>query len=383
MPLRHIHLPGRTSYLHAAKLQDRLVSAFLAHKAKPAQHPRPPPTVITAQFHPVYTCGRREVGTVSAEQRQYLTQPTPWGEAEFHEALRGGQTTFHGPGQLVAYPILDLKRYSLTPRCWVNMLESTVIATCGHYGVKAMRTENPGVWVSDQDKICALGVHLRRNITSHGVGLNVSTDLGWFKRIVACGLEGKGTTTLAREGVEPVPSIEKIGDVFVEKLALGLQGVDGTELVKNIEDQEALEEAYLPNADARILAVHGMGAPAVSAHKPDFVHHVPLTGEPGPSDWHRRVPSLGARGEKGGIAAAAQPVRDEHLSPTDISGAAAAPASIPECEKTVEETLETPVDSCEGVLEEDDGRRKRRRSLAKRVLNRFSGGRPIHERTSI
>jgi len=109
-----------------------------------------------------------------------------------------------------------------------------VIATCGHYGVRALRTENPGVWVSDHDKICALGVHLRRNITSHGIGLNVGTELGWFKRIVACGLEGKGTTSLSRQAVEPVPSAEMVGSVFVEKLANELQAVEGVERVDSI-----------------------------------------------------------------------------------------------------------------------------------------------------
>ena len=115
------------------------------------------------------------------------------------------------------------------------MLESAVIATCGHYGVGALRTENPGVWVSDHDKLCALGVHLRRNITSYGIGLNVSTELGWFKRIVACGLEGKGTTSLALQGVETVPSVEMAGSMFVEKLAYELQGIDSVERVDSID----------------------------------------------------------------------------------------------------------------------------------------------------
>ncbi|KAK4543476.1 hypothetical protein LTR36_005619 [Oleoguttula mirabilis] len=234
MLLRHIHLPSLTRYTHAAQLQDKLVSALLAHKAHP-HSPQPEPTVITAQFHPVYTCGRREVGSVTAEQREYLTLPTQWGQADFHEALRGGQTTFHGPGQLVAYPILDLRRQGITPRGWVHLLEGTVISTCGHYGVKAIRTENPGVWASEQEKISALGVHLRRNVTSHGVGLNVNMDLGWFGRIVACGLEGKGTTDLKRQGMEAVPSVEEVGEVFVRTLAEGLDGVDG---VRTMEESE-------------------------------------------------------------------------------------------------------------------------------------------------
>lgn len=81
------------------------------------------------------------------------------------------------------------------------LLEKSVIATAARYGVEAFTTENTGVWTSEEDKLAAVGVHMRRNVTSHGVGLNVSTDLGWFGRIVACGLEGKRATSLEKEGV--------------------------------------------------------------------------------------------------------------------------------------------------------------------------------------
>lgn len=226
MLLRHLHLPGLTTYTHASKLQDKLVRHFLAHKASPKSIPAPDPTIITAQFHPVYTCGRREVGTVTPEQRDYLTSETPWGRASFHEALRGGQTTFHGPGQLVAYPILDLKRHGLSARCYVHALEAAVIRTCAAYGVETTRTENPGVWTADgEQKVCALGVHLRRNVSSHGIGLNVNTELGWFGRIVACGLEGKGTTSLREQGVEGV-GVDGVGTIFVQSLGEALEGVE-------------------------------------------------------------------------------------------------------------------------------------------------------------
>lgn len=227
MILRHIQLPRLTPYAHASALQDRLVSALLAHKANPAESSPPEPAVITAQFNPVYTCGRREIGTISDQQRAYLTQESDLGKADFHEALRGGQTTFHGPGQLVAYPILDLRRHRLTPRDYIRLLESTVMQTCSAYGVNTLRTANPGVWVSEQDKVCAVGVHLRRNVSSHGIGLNVSTNLSWFERIVACGLEGKGTTSFEKEGVKPVPHVETVADVFVMALAKSLDGVQG------------------------------------------------------------------------------------------------------------------------------------------------------------
>ncbi|KAL1586059.1 hypothetical protein WHR41_04869 [Cladosporium halotolerans] len=224
MLLRHLHLPNLTRYTHASKLQNTLASHLLAHKAKPAEVPTIPPTVLTAQFHPVYTCGRREVGAVTAEQKQYLTSTG----AEFQEALRGGQTTFHGPGQLVAYPILDLKRHGLSARCYVHMLESVVMKTCAHYGIETRRTENPGVWFDDDQKICAVGVHLRRNVSSHGIGLNVTTDLGWLDRIVGCGLEDKRATSLEAVGVKG-KSVEEVGKIFAETLAKELQGVDGVE----------------------------------------------------------------------------------------------------------------------------------------------------------
>jgi len=230
MRLAHIHLPGLTRYAHASTLQERLVRSFLNYKANPSSTFTPNPTVITTEFHPVYTCGRREVGNVSHEQQAYLKAD---GRADFAEALRGGQTTFHGPGQLAAYPILDLKQHGLTPRRYVALLEKTLIETCADYGIKAMTTKNTGVWVDEEHKIAAIGVHLRRSVSSHGVGLNVGTDMWWFNRIVACGLEGKKTTSFEGQGVKG-KSVAQVGDVFVRRLAEGLQNVDGID--RTIQD---------------------------------------------------------------------------------------------------------------------------------------------------
>ncbi|CAD0029558.1 unnamed protein product [Aureobasidium pullulans] len=227
MLIRHIKLPGIVPYIKAANLQQDLVTKFLAHKASPTTTKAPIPTIITAEFSPVYTCGRREVGTVSEKQQAFLRDG---GNADFYEALRGGQTTFHGPGQLVAYPIIDLKKHNLSPRNYVCLLEKTLIKTCSRYGIKAMTTEHPGVWTTPDDKISALGVHLRRNITSHGIGLNINTDLKWFSRIVACGLEGKRTTSFENEGVKD-QSVPEVADAFVQQLADSLEGINGVELV--------------------------------------------------------------------------------------------------------------------------------------------------------
>jgi lipoate-protein ligase B len=197
--LRHLHLPGLTHYLHVAALQDRLVRVYLDHKAAPNDIPTPHPTLLTFQTPPTYTCGRREVGRLSKTQIYHLKAG---GKAEFYEALRGGQTTWHGPGQLTAYLIVSLKEHELNIRSHVALLENSVMATCMHFKLMTHTTTNPGVWVGappDDRKICSVGVHLRRNIASHGIGLNVYVDLSWFDRIVACGLVGKQATSIEKE----------------------------------------------------------------------------------------------------------------------------------------------------------------------------------------
>jgi lipoyl(octanoyl) transferase 2 len=230
MRLAHLSVPGPISYSHASRIQTHLVNNLLAHKAHTPDSPSipPDPTILTTQFTPVYTSGRREIGTVTQEQQQFLTRDegSNKGKAEFFEALRGGQTTFHGPGQFIAYPIIDLKRHNITPRCYIRLLEDTLIAACAKYGVKAYTTENPGTWVAENRKIASVGVRLRRNVSSHGVGLNVGTDLWWFGRITACGLPGVETTSLSKEGVVPVPTVEEVGETFVCEFAKALKGVD-------------------------------------------------------------------------------------------------------------------------------------------------------------
>ncbi|KAI9799314.1 MAG: hypothetical protein M1825_004807 [Sarcosagium campestre] len=244
MRLRHLHLPSLTPYSYASKLQESLVAQYLRHKAAVAAlAPRfsshevtrslpaaLAPTILTAEFQPTYTCGRREVNRLSAAQIRHLRAD---GQAAFYETARGGQTTFHGPGQLVAYLILDLRAHGLSPRTYVRLLEDSVIAAVARHGIRGFTTENPGVWTSEQRKIAALGVHLRRNVASHGVAVNVSTDLWWFDRIVACGLEGKEATSMVREGVVG-ESVKSFGRVLVEQLASRLRGIEGVEEITEL-----------------------------------------------------------------------------------------------------------------------------------------------------
>ena len=123
---------------------------------------------------------------------------------------RGGDITYHGPGQLVGYPILDLDQFFTDIHKYLRFLEEAVIRTCAEYGVDAGRIEGlTGVWIDAESgakarKICAFGVKCSRWVTMHGLALNVNTDLDFFNLIVPCGISDRGVTSLAREVGQPV-----------------------------------------------------------------------------------------------------------------------------------------------------------------------------------
>lgn len=171
---------------------------------------------------PVYTMGRH-ADPANVTHRGWL-------EARGAEVVaidRGGDVTFHGPGQLVAYPIVDLLRRGLGVKEYVRLLEEGVIRTIDDYGVKGERVEGAtGVWIGcgtpGERKICAIGLRCSRFITMHGLALNVSTDLGWFSAINPCGFTDKGVTTLHREmSADSVrPTIEQVATSLRHHLSL-------------------------------------------------------------------------------------------------------------------------------------------------------------------
>lgn len=129
------------------------------------------------------------------------------GVAVFHND-RGGDITYHGPGQIVGYPILDLQSYGADLHLYLRNLEEAVIRTLGGFGVRAGRVDGyTGVW-AEGEKVCAIGIKSRRWITMHGFALNVSTDLAYFGRIIPCGIFEKGVTSLSRLLGRPVEPAE-------------------------------------------------------------------------------------------------------------------------------------------------------------------------------
>lgn len=134
-------------------------------------------------------------------------------------ADRGGKLTFHGPGQLVAYPVLDLSKGRRDVRRYVHDLEEVLIRTASDFGVTAVRSATPGRWASvwvGNDKLAAIGVHLSRWVTTHGAALNVSTDLARFSLFVPCGIADGGVTSLSREmRNRPPPALPEVAECFV------------------------------------------------------------------------------------------------------------------------------------------------------------------------
>ncbi|VVC30657.1 Biotinyl protein ligase (BPL) and lipoyl protein ligase (LPL), catalytic [Cinara cedri] len=148
--------------------------------------------LIIVEHEPVYTIGIR--------QRDYdilLENNLVKLGAEFKRTNRGGLITFHGPGQLIAYPILNLKYFQPSVRWYVTNLETTIVNLCNKtYGLNANTTPDTGVWIGN-NKICAVGIRCSRYVTTHGIALNCNTDLSWFKHIIPCGLHNKGVTSLS------------------------------------------------------------------------------------------------------------------------------------------------------------------------------------------
>ena len=204
MILSVLHL-GRLDYATGLDLQKTLVE--LRHQQRIGN------TLLLLEHPPVLTLGRNSSRANILANEELLAQRG----VEVHEINRGGDVTYHGPGQLVGYPIFDLR--SFNPRLgavdYVRRLEEVLIRACGDYGIRAQRIAGrTGVWTFaggsvQERKIAAIGVHISRGITSHGFAFNVTTDLRDFNLIVPCGIADRDVTSLEQEADTP-PSMEDV-----------------------------------------------------------------------------------------------------------------------------------------------------------------------------
>ena len=197
---------GVTSYKATWDLQRRIFDLRREKKI--------PDVLLLNEHHHVYTLGKSsDENHLLANAEELKTK-----NIDLFEIDRGGDVTYHGPGQLVGYPILDLNEYYLDIHRYLRDLEEVLIRTLAEYNIKASHDEQfTGVWVGN-DKIAAIGVKVSRWITMHGFALNVNTDLSYFDRIIPCGIFHKGVTSMERL-LDRTINLNEVSQVLVEKFS--------------------------------------------------------------------------------------------------------------------------------------------------------------------
>jgi lipoyl(octanoyl) transferase len=197
---------GRVPYARGLELQQELVAQ--------RQAGRIPDQLLLLEHDPVFTLGR------NARAANVLLPAGTLRERGFEvfETGRGGDVTYHGPGQVVGYPILELPPDRRDVHRYVRDLEEVMLRTCADYGLQASRVEGlTGAWLGDE-KIGAIGVRIARWVTSHGFAFNVGTDLQAFELIVPCGIRGRGVTSLERQLGRKLP-LEEVEDRIAANFA--------------------------------------------------------------------------------------------------------------------------------------------------------------------
>lgn len=193
---------GKTDYKEAWDYQDKLFNILLREKRSNNQSANQPLNYLLFCEHPhVYTLGK------SGQEHNFLISEDFLKKinATYYKINRGGDITYHGPGQIVGYPIFDLEQFNLQVKKYIYHLEEAVIETLKSYGIDGHHQENSsGVWLdidnpSKTRKICAIGVRASHFVTMHGFAFNINTDLNYFNYINPCGFTDKGVTSLEKE----------------------------------------------------------------------------------------------------------------------------------------------------------------------------------------
>ena len=210
---------GKQAYKPVWDLQEQQLNAIVEQKRKNRSATEPTPTsnyLYWVEHPPVITLGKSGLPKHLLLDEKQLHEKG----IEFFTTNRGGDITFHGPGQLVGYPILDLENFFSDIHKYLRLLEEAIILTLEEYGLKAERSEGEtGVWLDVGTpfarKICAMGVKASRWVTMHGFALNVNTDLSYFDYIVPCGIQGKAVSSMERELKRTVPLAEVKAKILV------------------------------------------------------------------------------------------------------------------------------------------------------------------------
>jgi lipoyl(octanoyl) transferase len=205
---------GLIDYADAWKLQEEIfantVNIKVINRSAEDAPPTETPNYLLLCEHPhVYTLGKSGKPENLLVNQQQLAAIN----AVYYKINRGGDITYHGPGQLVGYPIIDLDNFFTDIHKYLRLLEESIINVCAHYGINAGRYEGyTGVWLdADKEnarKICAMGVRCSRWVTMHGFAFNVNTNLDYFKHIVPCGIDDKAVTSLKQELGHEVEMVE-------------------------------------------------------------------------------------------------------------------------------------------------------------------------------
>ena len=192
---------GRMGYSECWDLQLSLFERMLSWKREcKAQSQENAGELLLVEHDHVYTLGKSGKQQNMLISEEYLRQIG----AEFFHIDRGGDITYHGPGQIVGYPILDLEQVGISLRDYIDSIEESIIGVCGQWGIEAGRIAGAsGVWIEPDSprarKICAIGVRASRYVTMHGFAMNVKTDLKYFNHINPCGFVDRGVTSLEKE----------------------------------------------------------------------------------------------------------------------------------------------------------------------------------------
>lgn len=205
---------GRMSYALALIEQETRFQAFL--DAKREKSPLPKSTLLLVEHDPVYTLGK------SGDLANLKRSPEEVG-AEFYRTNRGGDITYHGPGQIVGYPIFNLEEFQMGIAAYIAAIEEAIIAAIKPLGLTGGRIdEASGVWLDADNerarKVCAIGVKASRYVTMHGFAFNVNTDLSYFDHIVPCGIDDKDVTSLEKE-LGAAQSMDEMKSKVIEAMA--------------------------------------------------------------------------------------------------------------------------------------------------------------------